>query len=67
MTNTPPTATTPSGTFDLGGALTVNRLGYGIMQLTGDGVWGAPKDPAAAVAVLKRAVELDGLRRKLPV
>jgi pyridoxine 4-dehydrogenase len=58
MTNTPATSTTTSGTFDLGGDLTVNRLGYGTMQLTGDGVWGAPKDPAAAVAVLQRAVEL---------
>jgi pyridoxine 4-dehydrogenase len=47
-----------SGTFDLGGDLTVNRLGYGAMQITGDGVWGAPKDPAAAIAVLRRAVEL---------
>jgi aryl-alcohol dehydrogenase-like predicted oxidoreductase len=56
MTNTP--VTSPAGTFDLGGDLTVNRLGYGTMQLTGEGVWGDPKDPAAAVAVLKRAVEL---------
>src|ERR1700716_944718 len=47
-----------SGTVSLGGELTVNRLGYGAMRITGDGVWGTPKDPAAAVAVLRRAVEL---------
>ena len=47
-----------SGTFDLGGDLKVNRLGYGAMQLTGPGVWGEPKDPAEAVRVLQRAVEL---------
>ena len=47
-----------SGTFKLGGDLTVNRLGYGAMQLTGSGVWGEPRDPAEAVRVLKRAVEL---------
>jgi pyridoxine 4-dehydrogenase len=47
-----------SGTITLGGDLTVNRLGYGAMQLTGPGVWGDPKDPDEAVRVLKRAVEL---------
>ncbi|MFF9784217.1 MULTISPECIES: aldo/keto reductase [Streptomyces] len=47
-----------SGTFTLGGDLTVNRLGYGAMQLTGPGVWGEPKDPAEAIRVLRRAVEL---------
>ncbi len=47
-----------SGTFQLGGDLKVNRLGYGAMQLTGPGVWGDPKDPAEAVRVLQRAVEL---------
>ena len=47
-----------SGTFAIGGDLTVNRLGYGTMQLTGPGVWGEPRDPDAAVAVLRRAVEL---------
>ncbi|MFJ2767224.1 aldo/keto reductase [Streptomyces sp. NPDC087300] len=47
-----------SGTFALGGDLTVNRLGYGAMQLTGPGVWGDPKDPDEAVRVLRRAVEL---------
>ncbi|MGH2862044.1 MAG: aldo/keto reductase [Solirubrobacteraceae bacterium] len=47
-----------SGTFDIGGDLTVNRLGFGSMQLTGPGVWGDPKDPDEAVRVLRRAVEL---------
>lgn len=46
-----------SGTFKLGGDLEVNRLGYGTMQLTGEGVWGEPDDPDQAVAVLRRAVE----------
>ncbi|MFD7911904.1 aldo/keto reductase [Streptomyces sp. NPDC059752] len=47
-----------SGTFALGGDLPVNRLGYGAMQLTGPGVWREPRDPDAAVRVLRRAVEL---------
>jgi pyridoxine 4-dehydrogenase len=46
------------GTITLGGELTVNRLGFGAMRLTGDGIWGPPKDPATAIAVLRRAVEL---------
>ncbi|MCW2854958.1 MAG: oxidoreductase [Marmoricola sp.] len=48
----------PSGSFSIGGDLPVVRLGYGTMQLTGDGVWGPPKDHAEAIAVLRRAVEL---------
>src|SRR6266404_5720374 len=51
-------AAAASGTVSLGGELTVHRLGFGAMRITGDGVWGPPKDPAAAVAVLRRAVEL---------
>jgi pyridoxine 4-dehydrogenase len=47
-----------SGRFPLGGELTVNRLGFGAMRLTGGGVWGPPKDPAKAIAVLRRAIEL---------
>lgn len=47
-----------SGTFTLGGDLTVTRLGFGTMQLTGPGVWGPPKDADEAVRVLRRAVEL---------
>jgi pyridoxine 4-dehydrogenase len=46
-----------SGTFDIGGDLTVNRLGYGAMQLTGKGVWGPPDDPDEAIRVLERAVQ----------
>lgn len=48
-----------SGTFTIGGDLTVNRLGYGAMRLTGAGIWGEPKDAEEARRVLKRAVELD--------
>jgi pyridoxine 4-dehydrogenase len=47
-----------SGEFSIGGKLPVTRLGFGAMQLTGPGVWGDPKDPAEAVRVLRRAVEL---------
>jgi len=42
----------------LGKEITVNRLGFGAMRLTGEGIWGPPKDRAGAVAVLRRAVEL---------
>jgi pyridoxine 4-dehydrogenase len=56
--STPTLSATPSGTALLGGELTVNRLGFGAMRLTGDGVWGPPKDPANAIAVLRRAIEL---------
>ena len=52
------TIASASGTFAVGGDLPVNRLGYGTMQLTGPGVWGEPRDPQAAAAVLRRAVEL---------
>jgi aryl-alcohol dehydrogenase-like predicted oxidoreductase len=45
-------------TFHLGGDLEVNRLGYGAMRITGTGVWGPPRDPESAKAVLRRAVEL---------
>jgi aryl-alcohol dehydrogenase-like predicted oxidoreductase len=47
-----------SGEFTIGGDLTVRRLGYGTMQLPGEGVWGEPRDPDEAVRVLRRAVEL---------
>jgi len=47
-----------SGEFSIDGKLPVTRLGYGTMQLTGQGVWGDPKDPDEAVRVLKRAVDL---------
>lgn len=45
-------------TFNLGGDLTVNRLGYGAMRITGKGIWGPPTDKNEAIRVLKRAVEL---------
>jgi len=45
-------------TFDLAGDLTVNRLGFGAMRLTGKGVWGPPDDPDECLRVLRRAVEL---------
>ncbi|MEU2930915.1 aldo/keto reductase [Streptomyces sp. NPDC007251] len=47
-----------SGSFTIGADLTVNRLGFGSMRLTGKGVWGPPRDPDEAVRVLRRAVEL---------
>jgi aryl-alcohol dehydrogenase-like predicted oxidoreductase len=47
-----------AGTVSLGGELCVNRLGFGAMRLTGDGVWGPPKNRTEALAVLRRAVEL---------
>jgi pyridoxine 4-dehydrogenase len=47
-----------AGTITLGGDLTVNRMGFGSMRLTGKGIWGPPKHPDRAVRVLQRAVEL---------
>ncbi len=47
-----------AGTITLGGDLTVNRMGFGAMRLTGKGIWGPPRDRAEAIRVLQRAVEL---------
>jgi pyridoxine 4-dehydrogenase len=47
-----------SGTFLIGGDLPVHRLGFGAMRITGEGVWGPPRDHDEAIAVLRRAVEL---------
>ena len=47
-----------AGTIDVGGDLTVNRLGFGSMRITGQGVWGPPPDRERAKAALRRAVEL---------
>jgi pyridoxine 4-dehydrogenase len=47
-----------AGTIGIGGDLTVNRLGFGAMRITGRGIWGEPPDRDAAKAVLRRAVEL---------
>lgn len=45
-------------TYTIGGDMTVNRMGYGAMRITGDGVWGQPKDKEEAIRVLQRAVDL---------
>jgi pyridoxine 4-dehydrogenase len=47
-----------AGTFTIGGDLEVTRLGHGAMRITGEGIWGPPKDHDAAIAVLKRLPEL---------
>ncbi len=47
-----------NSTFLLGGDLEINRLGYGAMRITGEGIWGPPKDKPGALRVLRRAVEL---------
>lgn len=44
--------------FTIGGDLTVRRMGYGAMRITGEGIWGPPKDKAEAIRVLQKAVEL---------
>src|SRR5258705_6398264 len=49
-------ATNP--TFNLGGDFTINRLGFGAMRVTGEGIWGWPPDRGSALKVLRRAVEL---------
>jgi aryl-alcohol dehydrogenase-like predicted oxidoreductase len=56
-----PTSTAPaaaSGTFAVGGDLPVHRLGFGAMRITGDGIWGPPRDRAEALRVLRRCVDL---------
>jgi len=58
MSQAKPVSAAASGTFTIGGDLTVNRLGYGAMRITGPGVWGPPADKPAALATLRRAVEL---------
>jgi pyridoxine 4-dehydrogenase len=50
---------TLAGDISLGGELSAHRLGFGAMRLTGEGIWGPPKDRQAALAVLRRAAELD--------
>jgi pyridoxine 4-dehydrogenase len=54
----PLTDQSASGTFELGGELTVRRLGFGAMRITGQGVWGEPDDRDEARAVVRRAIEL---------
>ena len=48
----------PGGTFRLGGDLPVNRLGFGAMRITGDGIWGPPANQAEVFATLRRAIDL---------
>jgi len=57
-TDTTSPSAAASGQFSIGGDLPVTRLGYGTMQLTGEGVWGQPRDHDEAVRVIRRAVEL---------
>ena len=56
--NTKELSAAQAGNVSVGNEITVHRLGYGAMRLTGDGIWGPPKDRKAALAVLRRAVEL---------
>jgi pyridoxine 4-dehydrogenase len=58
MNTTESISAAAAGTFTLGGDLTVNRLGYGAMRITGKGIWGPPADKPAALATLRRAVEI---------
>jgi pyridoxine 4-dehydrogenase len=48
-----------AGQLTIGGDLTVNRLGFGAMRITGEGIWGEPPDPESARALLRRVVELE--------
>ncbi|HKB30806.1 MAG TPA: aldo/keto reductase [Streptosporangiaceae bacterium] len=57
MTGQPTAAA--AGTIDVGGDLTVNRMGFGAMRITGPGIWGEPVDREKAKAALRRAIELD--------
>jgi pyridoxine 4-dehydrogenase len=52
------TTAAAAGTIDIGGDLTVNRMGYGAMRITGDGIWREPADPDRAKAALRKVVEL---------
>src|SRR6201996_4956140 len=59
MINEQTVSAAAAGTFIIGGDLKVNRMGYGAMRITGQGVWGPPADKAAALATLRRAIALD--------
>jgi pyridoxine 4-dehydrogenase len=59
MTDTTPATAGAAGTIRIGGDLTVNRLGFGAMRITGSGIWGDPPDRDEAKAVLRRVVELE--------
>ena len=47
-----------AGNVSLGADISIHRLGFGAMRLTGEGIWGPPADRKAAIAVLQRAIEL---------
>jgi aryl-alcohol dehydrogenase-like predicted oxidoreductase len=54
-----PISARASGALDIGGGRLVNRLGFGAMRLTGEGIWGEPRDPEECKRVLRRALEID--------
>jgi pyridoxine 4-dehydrogenase len=58
MSQTQAISAAAAGSLTLGGDLTVHRMGYGAMRITGKGIWGPPADKASALATLRRAVEL---------
>ena len=58
VNSAPESPASASGTFLLGGDLPVHRLGFGAMRITGQGVWGEPRDPQEALRVLRRLPEL---------
>ena len=58
MTSSRTPTAAQSGTITIGGDLTVHRLGFGSMRLTGEGIWGPPRDRQEALAVLRRALDL---------
>src|SRR5690349_11018120 len=59
MVNKKEVSASLAGNVSLGRELSVNRLGFGAMRLTGEGIWGPPRDRNKALAVLRRAIELD--------
>ena len=58
MSNQQTPSAAAAGTFTIGGDLTVNRMGYGAMRITGPGVWGPPADKAASLATLRHTIDL---------
>jgi pyridoxine 4-dehydrogenase len=57
--NTNETSASLAGKVSFGGELSIHRVGFGAMRLTGEGIWGPPKNRNRALAVLRRAIELD--------
>ena len=58
VTNEKKVSASSAGEVSFGGELSVHRLDFGAMRITGEGIWGPPRDSAGALAVLRRAVEL---------